>query len=46
VHGISQERLAALLEVNETTLRLWELTLHHPFPKTLQRLEKILIPKA
>lgn len=44
-HGVSQEKLALLLGVDETTIRSWEKDIHVPFPKKLKQLEEIINQK-
>ena len=44
-HGLSQEDLAKVVGVNESTVFNWERDLHVPFPKKLKLLDEILKPK-
>jgi DNA-binding XRE family transcriptional regulator len=44
-NGISQEALANMVGVNETTILSWERNTHKPFPKKLKLLEEIINPK-
>ena len=39
-NGISQERLAEMVGVDETTILSWEKNLHKPMPRKLTRLEE------
>ncbi|NNV53885.1 helix-turn-helix domain-containing protein [Limnovirga soli] len=40
--GLSQEKLAQLVGVNESTIYHFESGKHTPFPKTLKKIEKLL----
>lgn len=43
--GISQRKLAELLEVDQSTLRSWELGAHTPLPSKMKVLDRILKSK-
>ena len=42
LHGLSQERLARELDLDESTIRGWEREAHQPWKKNLVVLERLL----